>query len=132
MVFNFKKQNIFLCWVCSRQIWRQSNESTHKLSYIYRHCKLNHTCILCLYLYFTHLLIVGFASVSLLPFLPLLLQESWVYQEGSSPSGRRESLSFVSPSLIACCQSNIFLTQSVNVIILLLKQCQLNSFNTIA
>ena len=85
------------------------------------------TCILFLYINNTHLLIVGFASVlSLLPFLPLLLQVPWGYQMGSSPSGRRESLSFVSPSVIACC-----LTQSVNLIIFLIEQCQLNSFNAI-
>jgi hypothetical protein len=83
------------------------------------------TCILFLYINITHLLIVGFASVlSLLPFLPLLLYESCGYQVGSSSSGRRQSLRFVSPSLIAYC-----LNQSVNVIIFLIEQCQLKRFN---
>jgi hypothetical protein len=50
----------------------------------------------------------------LLHFLPLLLLESWWYQLRSSSS------------LIAYC-----LTQSVNVIIFLIEQCQLNSFNAI-
>ena len=81
------------------------------------------TCILFLYINNTHLLIVGFPSVlSLLPVLPLLLQVPWGYQMESFPSGRRESLSFVSPSVIACC-----LTQSVNLIIFLIEKCQLKS-----